>query len=116
MEDNLLLFVEYPVWIVAGEIFYFMHSSEIIFVLVSLIVLLVWVLFCIIPAKMAKSRGRSYWGWFLFSFLFNPLFGILILACLGDTEKRRREKVVESEEIRLSLKQRYSQEEYSSKE
>lgn len=64
---------------------------------------------------MAKSRGRSYWGWFCLSFFFiSPLLGIIILACLGDTEERRREKILEAEEIRLSLERRYSRQEHSS--
>lgn len=65
---------------------------------------------------MARSRGRSYWGWFWFSFFLNPLLGVIVLACLGDTEERRREKILEAEEVRLSLERRYSRQEHSSEE
>jgi hypothetical protein len=93
-----------------------MDSDVLIFFLVVLLILLIWGLICAIPSKMARSRGRSYWGWFLFSFFFSPLLSIIILACLGDTEERRKEKIYEAEEIRLSLERRYSRQENSNEE
>ncbi|WP_199736782.1 zinc ribbon domain-containing protein [Flavobacterium sp. LB2P53] len=71
--------------------------------LIALVVLFVAILLIIvytIPVKMANKRGRSGLGWFLFSFFFSPLLGMLFLALLGETDDRRRERIEEDEEFR----------------
>ena len=49
-----------------------------------------WILLCIIPAIMAGKRGRSSFGWLVFSILLSPILGILFLWALGDTETKKR--------------------------
>lgn len=89
------------------------------------VVLLIFILISIIPAKMAKKRGRSFAGWFWFTFillvailvleLFPPLFctivllmNIIVVAALGDTEERRKQKIWEQERIRQMAERQYS--------
>lgn len=74
---------------------------------ILLIFLAIIMLISLIPYNMAEKRGRSKTGWWLFSILFSPILGIIILACLGDTDKRRKEKIAEAEEIRLSIERKY---------
>lgn len=42
---------------------------------------------------MARRRGRSTVGWFIFSLLLSPILAIIILALLGDTERRKMERI-----------------------
>lgn len=55
-------------------------------------------------AIMAEKRGRSSWGWFIFSYLFTFVLAIIILLLLGDTDDRRMEKIMEEEDIRRSYR------------
>jgi hypothetical protein len=77
------------------------------FIAILLILLAIMMLISLIPYNMAEKRGRSKTGWFLFSIFLSPLLAVLILACLGDTDKRRKEKIAEAEEIRLSIERKY---------
>lgn len=74
-----------------------------ILILEIVLTLTVYILLCRIPAKMAKNKGRSFNGWFWFSFLTNPLLGIIIVACLSETEQKRLQRLVEEEEIRQKI-------------
>ena len=56
------------------------------------IVVLILGMMCLVPALMAKSRGRSSIGWFIFSIIFTPILGALIVAALGNTRKKEIEK------------------------
>lgn len=49
---------------------------------------------------MANKRGRSRLGWFVFTLFFSPFLAMLFLALLGETDERRRERIIEEEEFR----------------
>lgn len=53
-----------------------------------------WIVFSLLPAIIAPSRGRSFLGWLLISLIISPLFGlILVLALPGkNTELRARDR------------------------
>lgn len=67
------------------------------------LVLIAFITLCMIPVSMAKKRGRSQFGWFLFSFLLSPILGVIVLACLGETEEKRRRRIWEEEELRQEI-------------
>ena len=79
--------------------------SETAFVAVIIILLFILLLFALalIPAHMAKQRGRSYWGWFLFSVLFSCFLGILFVAALGETDEHRMFRILEEERWKRGL-------------
>jgi hypothetical protein len=54
-------------------------------VLAALVVL--W-LFILVPAGMARARGRGALVWVLISLTFSPLLAILLLVALGDAPDR----------------------------
>jgi hypothetical protein len=56
--------------------------------LASLLVVL-W-LFILLPAGMAKNRGRSAFGWVLLSLLFSPILACLLLWLLGNNPNGQR--------------------------
>ena len=74
-----------------------------IIILVITLILVLYIQLCRIPAKMAKNKGRSFNGWFWFSFLTSPFLGIIIVACLSETEKKRLQRIIEEEEIRQKI-------------
>ena len=55
-------------------------------------------------AVIAAKRGRNGFGWFLLSFLINPLFAILVLIALGDTDEKLIEKAMKEERARESVR------------
>lgn len=48
----------------------------------------------IIPARMARKRGRSEIGWVLLAWCISPLWAIILLAILGDTKEKIREDII----------------------
>lgn len=67
---------------------------------IIILILALYILFCRIPAKIAKNKGRSFYRWFWFSFLINPILGIIIVACLSETDAHRRKRIEEEELIK----------------
>ena len=55
------------------------------------LVLLFWV---IIPVNMATKRGRSGFGWFVFTLIITPIWTIIILAILGDSKKKIKDDIL----------------------
>ncbi len=51
--------------------------------------------YILLPAKMAKKRGRSALGWVLLFWIISPLLGIIALLVLGDSKKKIVEDVIE---------------------
>lgn len=76
----------------------------------ALIILIVFIAIAyvlLIPlfvAAIANKQGRSGFLWFFLSILLNPFFSILILIALGDTDGKRKQKVIEDEQIRMSIR------------
>ncbi|MDF9831786.1 hypothetical protein [Parabacteroides sp. PF5-6] len=66
-------------------------------------IFLITIVFTFVTASMARKKGRSGLGWFLVACFITPYLSMIILACLGDTEKRRRERMLEDERIRQSV-------------
>ena len=50
-----------------------------------------WVLFAIAVGIFAANKGRSGFGWFLFSIFLSPLLGLIFVAVVRD--KRLEEKI-----------------------
>ena len=70
--------------------------EEILTAVVGILVILfiVW-LSILLPMKMAKKRGRSPLGWVFIFWLITPLWGIIILLIVGDSQEKLRQKIIE---------------------
>ena len=66
------------------------------------IVLLSLLLLALIPGFIASKKGRSFIGWYIFSVLLSPLIGLIVVLCLGESDEKRRERIIEEEKIRNS--------------
>ena len=64
----------------------------------GLIYLVAWFLTLWMTVEMARQRGRRQFGWFLVAlFIPLPFFAGIYLFLLGDTDKRRIEKLLEEQ-------------------
>lgn len=55
--------------------------------------------------EMACKNGRSAFYWIIFSLCLTPIVSIILLSCIGETEEKRRERLLKDEEyLRLMLK------------
>ena len=52
-------------------------------------------LFFIIPARMARKRGRSEVGWVLLGFCISPFWVYILLAILGDTKEKIKQDIID---------------------
>ncbi|MBO7202446.1 MAG: hypothetical protein J6V30_02755 [Paludibacteraceae bacterium] len=57
------------------------------------ILFLAWI-YCFLPAKMAKKRGRSVFGWIILFLIITPIWGIIALLILGDSKSKIREEII----------------------
>lgn len=73
-----------------------------------IIIILIYILICIIPAYMADKRGRSVISWFLLSILITPIYTTFIIFCLGETDQKRKERIFQEEEWRILCRKLYS--------
>ena len=48
--------------------------------------------------EMACKNGRSTFYWIYFSLCLTPLISIILLSCIGETEEKRRERLLKDEE------------------
>ena len=66
-----------------------------IIVLIALVGLFVlWFLWVRLPAQMARERGRSALGWVLLTWMLTPLWTIILLLILGDSDEKIAEDVI----------------------
>ena len=52
-------------------------------------------LWFIIPARMARKRGRSEVGWVLLGFCISPFWVYILLAILGDTTEKIKRDIID---------------------
>ena len=56
--------------------------------------LFLWFFWVRIPAQMARNRGRSALGWVLLTWMLTPLWTIILLLILGDSDEKIAEDVI----------------------
>lgn len=79
----------------------FVFGTIYLAVFILLIILLYYVY------EMASERGRSLLFWIVFSVFLTPVLSIILLACIGETEEKRRKRLLKDEEY-LSLMRKFS--------
>ena len=52
-------------------------------------------LWCVIPARMARKRGRSEVGWVILAWCISPFWVYILLAILGDTKEKIRQDIID---------------------
>jgi predicted MFS family arabinose efflux permease len=72
-----------------------------LFGLIVLAIVAFIIMLLVIPIKMANRRGRSATIWFLFSLIISPFLAMLFLALLGETDQKRKKRIIEEEELRM---------------
>lgn len=61
-------------------------------ILIALLAL-IW-LYILLPYNMAKKRGRSALGWIILFWLITPIWGIIFLLIVGNSEKKIRKEII----------------------
>ena len=57
------------------------------------LIFVIW-LYVILPANMARKRGRSAVGWVFIFLIISPLWGIIAMLVLGDSKQKIREDII----------------------
>ena len=52
-------------------------------------------LWVVIPARMARKRGRSEVGWVLLGLCISPFWVYILLAILGDTKEKIKQDIID---------------------
>ena len=76
-----------------------------------IITLIVWIVFSFIVMSYASSKGRSGCGWFIFSIMFSPLIGFIIVAILGETDEQHIETLKKDMAVTEALEKEKSEKE-----
>ena len=69
-----------------------MSDSATLIMLIFILIIL-YIFWIHIPAKMARKRGRSALGWVLLTWILQPLWTIILLAILGDSSDKIRDDI-----------------------
>lgn len=78
-----------------------MNMEDNIYLIILLVVLLfVWLFYIRIPAKMARERGRSALGWVLLTWIISPLWSIIALLIVGDSNEKIMREFNENQKIK----------------
>ena len=70
----------------------FLAVIVIVAIIVNALILLYYVY------EMACKNGRSAFYWVTFSLCLTPIVSIILLSCIGETEEKRRERLLKDEE------------------
>ena len=76
-----------------------------------IITLIVWIVFSFMVMSYASSKGRSGCGWFIFSIMFSPLIGFIIVAILGETDEKHIETLKKDMAVTEALEKEKSEKE-----
>ena len=60
----------------------------------AFLILFIGVFWFVIPIKMARKRGRSATGWVILFWFISPIWGIIALLVLGDSQQKMREDII----------------------
>ena len=63
---------------------------------------------CFLCADGAKKRGRSYGGWLWLAFLCSPFLIAILLIAMGETEEKRKERIIEEEEVKEQVRRKFT--------
>lgn len=71
----------------------FLIVVALIALIVNVIILLWYV------SEMASKNGRSVFYWVVFSLFITPIISIVLLFCIGETDAKRRERLLKDDEL-----------------
>lgn len=67
-----------------------------IYIFLSIMIFLIISLYTI--DELSEKRGRNSIFWIIFSFFITPMFSIIFLLILGETDEKRIERIKEEEQ------------------
>lgn len=71
-----------------------------------MIIFISWIIFCILVAIYADSKGRSWVGYFFISLLLSPFIGFIIILIQGSYDKEAEQQKIEKLEKESEKQQR----------
>jgi len=57
--------------------------------------LFLWYFWVKLPAQMARKRGRSVLGWVLLFWFLSPIWGVILLLIVGDSQEKISREIIE---------------------
>jgi uncharacterized membrane protein YhaH (DUF805 family) len=76
------------------------ETKMVLTMLPGIIIIALIIFLLVIIVKMANQRGRSGFGWLVLSIIITPFLCMLFLYLLGETNDKRKERIIEEEELR----------------
>jgi len=67
----------------------------IIVIAVLFSLLFLWYFWVRLPAQMARKRGRSALGWVLLFWFLSPIWGVILLLIVGDSQEKISREIIE---------------------
>ena len=73
-----------------------MTGEDWIIVIAAIIGLLfLWYFWVRLPAQMARRRGRSALGWVLLFWFLSPIWGVILLLIVGESQEKISREIIE---------------------
>jgi hypothetical protein len=55
-----------------------------------------WIILVFVVASVAKSKGRSYGGFWAISLFFSPIIGLIVLGVMGENKEVLQQQNIEA--------------------
>ena len=87
------------------------NLSALAFLVFALLFIVNYVILFYYVYEMANTRGRSMFYWILCSFLITPLISIILLKCIGETDEKRKQRIIQEEELKQLVRNHFAPQE-----
>jgi NADH:ubiquinone oxidoreductase subunit 6 (subunit J) len=88
----------------------FEFFGGVIGVIVLIVLIIAIIVFTVAVHESAKNRGRNAGGWTFLALFVTPILCLFALHILGETKKKREERIVEEEFLKIRIREEYSSE------
>lgn len=72
-----------------------MSENAIIIIAALASLLFLWYFWVRLPAQMARKRGRNALGWVLLFWFLSPIWGVILLLVVGDSQEKISREIIE---------------------
>jgi len=88
--------------------------AGVLYIIFWLGIIAVYIALMVLLYRAADKTGRSTGGWTFFALFTTPLFCLILIYLLGETDEKRRERIKEEEELRMRIKEKSAEKEKDS--
>jgi len=88
----------------------FEYFSKVIAFIALVVFIIAFIVLVVAVYNTAKNKGRDAGTWTFLSLFMTPFVAMFALHILGETKKKREERIVEEELLKIQIREEYDTE------